>query len=130
MNIENIKPLVDIEIRYIDDVKRFGVFTNQFIPKFSIVEVCYSLKLSNISMGHPAFDYMFYNVFNKNYYLPLGYGSIYNHSDTANLDWRIISEEHNILHFFSIKDIENGEELTHNYGDVYWKTNNRKTKLL
>ena len=105
MNIENIKSLVDIEVKYIDDIKGFGVFSNQFIPKFSIVEMCYSLKLSNISIGHPAFDYIFFNILTKNYYLPLGYGSIYNHSDTANLDWRIVSEEHNIIHFFSIKDI-------------------------
>ena len=47
MNIENIKSLVDIEVKYIDDIKGFGVFSNQFIPKFSIVEMCYSLKLSN-----------------------------------------------------------------------------------
>ena len=50
MNIENIKSLVDIEVKYIDDIKGFGVFSNQFIPKFSIVEMCYSLKLSNISI--------------------------------------------------------------------------------
>ena len=130
MNIENIKQLVDIEVRYVDDIKGFGVFTNQFISKFSIVEMCYSLKLSNISVGHPAFDYMFFDVLTKNYYLPLGYGSIYNHSDTANLNWKIVSEEHNIMHFFSIKDIEIGEELTHNYGEVYWRINNRKKKLI
>ena len=130
MNIENIKPLVDIEVRYINDIKGFGVFSNEFIPKFNIVEICYSLKLSNISIGHPAFDYMFFNILTKNYYLPLGYGSIYNHSDTANLDWRIVSEEHNIIHFFSIKDIEIGEELTHNYGKTYWKNEKRTKKLM
>jgi hypothetical protein len=127
-DIKNIKQLFDIEIRYIDDIKGFGVFTNQFIPKFSIVEMCYCLKLSNTSLGHPVYDYMFGDEFNKPTYLPLGYGSIYNHSDTANLNWKIVSEEHNIMNFFSIKDIEIGEELTHNYGKLYWK--NREKKIL
>ena len=129
-NIENIKPLVDIEVRYINDVKGFGVFTNQIIPKFSSVELCYSLKLYNTTIGHPAFDYMFYNDSNKNYYLPLGYGSIYNHSDTPNLNWELISEEHKIMHFFSIIDIEIGQELTHNYGKGYWKNEKRTKKLM
>jgi len=129
-DIKNIKQLFDIEIRYIDDIKGFGVFTNQFIPKFSIVEMCYCLNLSNTSLGHPVYDYMFGDEFNKPTYLPLGYGSIYNHSDTANLNWKIVSEEHNIMNFFSIKDIEIGEELTHNYGDNYWKSRNHKKKLM
>jgi hypothetical protein len=130
MNIENIKQLFDIEVRYIDDIKGFGVFTNQFIPKSSIVEMCYSLKLVNTSLGHPSFDYMYYNPVNKNNYLPFGYGSIYNHSDTANLNWRFVLEEHNIIHFFSIRDIEIGEELTTNYGDGYWKNRSNKKKLI
>jgi hypothetical protein len=45
MNIV-IKQLYDLEIRWIDDTKGFGVFTNQFIEKNKIIEVCYSLKLN------------------------------------------------------------------------------------
>jgi hypothetical protein len=66
-DIKNIKQLFDIEIRYIDDIKGFGVFTNQFIPKFSIVEMCYCLKLFNTSLGHPVYDYMFGDEFNKTF---------------------------------------------------------------
>jgi hypothetical protein len=128
MNIENIKQLFDIEVRYIDGVKGFGVFTNQTIPKSSIVEVCYCLKLTNTSLGHPSYDYLF-SFTNTEALLPLGYGSIYNHSDTANLGWKVASEEYNIMHFISNKDIAIGEELTHNYGPLYWKSRNHKKTL-
>ena len=130
MNIEKIKPLVDIEVKYIDDIKGFGVFANQFIPKSTSIEVCYSLKLPNVSLGHPAFDYLYYNIVNKNYYLPFGFGSIYNHSDTPNVYWEILSGEHNIMKYSSINDIKTGDELTISYGDNYWKNRNNKKKLL
>ena len=71
---------------------------------------------------------IYHQLLTKNNYLPVGYGSIYNHSDTANLGWKIVSEEYNIMHFISNKDIEIGEELTHNYGEYYWKV--REKKLL
>lgn len=130
MNIENIKPLVDIEVKYIDDVKGFGVFTNQFIPKSTSVEICYTLKLSNASLGHPTFDYLFWNRDTKSHYLPLGFGAIYNHSDTHNLQWQIVPGEQSIMRFSSIRDIEIGEELTVNYGPGYWTSRNYIKKLL
>jgi SET domain-containing protein len=45
----------------------------------------------------------------------LGYGSLYNHSENPNLIWtaRIRSRE---IVFWARRDIECGEQLTHNYG--------------
>ena len=31
-----------------------------------------------------------------------------------------------LLKFYSIKDIKSGEELTHNYGENYWKSRTKK----
>jgi SET domain-containing protein len=120
-----IKPIYDLEVRYIDDVKGFGVFTNENIEKGNIVEVCYSLKLKQSEIQHPNTDYLFYYNSTKEHYLPFGYGSIYNHSDDANLIWNILPEK-GIMKFFSIKDITIGEELTHNYGKLYWQYRQKK----
>ena len=62
--------------------------------------------------------------------MPFGFGSIYNHSDTPNVYWEILSGEHNIMKYSSINDIKTGDELTISYGDNYWKNRNNKKKLL
>lgn len=119
-----IKNEIKLEVRYIDETKGFGVFACEFIPKDTIVEICYSIKLFR-ETTHPAYDYLFSCDSTKSY-LPFGYGSIYNHSNEPNIDWRVISEEHNLLKFFSIKDIDIDEELCHNYGERYWKARQKK----
>jgi hypothetical protein len=47
-----------------------------------------------------------------------GYGSIYNHSKNNNADW-ISDEEKNVFTFFTIRDINEGEEICTNYGEGY-----------
>ena len=121
-----IKPIYDLEIRYIDDVKGFGVFSNENIKKGNIVEVCYSLKLKKSELQHPNTDYLFYYNPTDEHYFPFGYGSIYNHSDDPNLHWNLTWPARGIIEFFSIKDITIGEELTHNYGKIYWQSRQKK----
>ena len=60
--------------------------------------------------------------------LPLGYGSIYNHSDSPNIKWRISKSNNNFIEFYSLKEIESGEELCHSYGYRYW--NSRKKRMI
>lgn len=121
-----IKPIYDLEVRYVDDVKGFGVFSNENIKKGNIVEVCYSLKLKKSELQHPNNDYLFYYNPTDEHYFPFGYGSIYNHSDNPNLHWDLTWPEKGIIEFFSIKDIKIGEELTHNYGKIYWQSRQKK----
>ena len=121
-----IKPIYDLEVRYIDDIKGFGVFTNENIKKGNVVEVCYSLKLKKSEIQHPNTDYLFYYNPTNEHYFAFGYGSIYNHSDDANLHWNLTWPERGIIEFFSIKDITIGEELTHNYGKIYWQYRQKK----
>jgi SET domain-containing protein len=117
-----------LEVRFINDELGYGVFTTKQIKKNTIIENAYCLTINIHHIMTPELKkYVYYNN-DKSFFLSLGYGSIYNHSDTANLNWKIVSEEHNIMNFFSIKDIEIGEELTHNYGKLYWK--NREKKIL
>ena len=123
-----IKPLYNLEVRYINNEKGFGVFTNEKIEKNKIIEVCYSLKLKKSEIQHPNFDYLFYYNPTDEHYLTFGYGSIYNHSDDANIHWKLTFAERGIIEFFSLRDILVGEELTHNYGVQYW--NSRQKKLI
>lgn len=44
----------------------------------------------------------------------LGVGSLYNHASEANLSWKINRAKQQII-FYALRDIEAGEELTHDY---------------
>ena len=122
-----IKNKIELEVKYIDETMGFGVFACQDIDEGIIVETCYSLKTYRQSFN-PAIDYLF-SFTNTESLLPLGYGSIYNHSDTPNIHWRLINIENPIImEFFSLKNIKAGDELCHSYGKMYW--NSRKKKLL
>jgi SET domain-containing protein len=52
--------------------------------------------------------------------IPLGYASLYNHSDDPNAYWYSVYDER-IFQFVASRDIEVGEEIFTYYGDVnYW----------
>ncbi len=119
-----IQNTIKLEVKFIDDIKGFGVFSEEEIPQGSIVETCYSIKTYK-GLVNPAYDYLFH-LDEKSSFLPLGYGSIYNHSDTPNIHWRVSNVEHSIIEFFSLRKIEIGEELCHNYGKMYWKARGKK----
>jgi SET domain-containing protein len=51
--------------------------------------------------------------------LVLGYGMLYNHSDDPNLFHRTAGRL--TIEFVALRDIEKGEELTHDYGPEYWQ---------
>ena len=121
-----IKNKIQLEVKYIDETMGFGVFASQDIDEGTIVETCYSIKTYNQTFN-PCFDYLF-SLSNTESLLPLGYGSIYNHSYTPNIHWRIVNAEKPIIEFFSLKKIKAGDELCHNYGAHYWKV--REKKLL
>lgn len=121
-----IKNQIQLEVRYIDETMGFGVFASQDIDEGTIVETCYSIKTYN-QVFNPCFDYLF-SLSNTESLLPLGYGSIYNHSYTPNIHWRIVNMEKPVIEFYALKKIRMGDELCHNYGQQYWKV--REKKLL
>ena len=110
----------DIYGKFISKGKGYGVFTREDIPINSIVEICYCIPAS----AYQWEDYVFVNP----KVLPLGYGSIYNHSDNDNIIWKKNDREF-IIQFISSKNIKAGDELCHNYGPGYWKDSS-KVKLI
>ena len=104
----------DLEIRYIDENLGYGVFTNEFIKKGETIEISHCIEVKVDTCPEYSFE-----LPNKKVVIPLGYGSIYNHSDEYNILWKPLDEKH--VQFYSIKDIEPNSQLCHNYGKNYWK---------
>jgi SET domain-containing protein len=116
----------NLEIRYISKEIGYGVFTTKPILKNERIEVCYCLEMYGINEEHPTFNYLYSHPATKNQLLAFGYGSIYNHSNNSNISWAPAREDMKFIVFFAIRDIEAGEELTHNYGTSYWEKKDRK----
>lgn len=105
-----------------------GVFANENIEKgtcFEITPILDVVLSKEEDLGKEfLYDYRFaYYKNNKTtkLVLALGYGSLYNHSDTPNANWRL-NEELDMFEFFSTRDIKVGEEILIYYGNKdYWK---------
>lgn len=123
-----IRNTIPLELRYIGGEKGFGVFSCEEIPEQVVVETCYCIKTYNRPIN-PAFDYLF-SLDNKEILLPFGYGPIYNHSYTPNIHWRMLEGSDTIIEFYSLCQIPAGEELCHNYGELYWKSRAFQDKKL
>jgi len=105
-----------------------GVFANEDIQEgevFEITPLIDVVKSKEEDLKHEFFyDYRFaYNKEGKTtkLVLALGYGSLYNHSNTPNANWRL-NTELDMFEFFSVRDIKDGEEIFIYYGNgEYWK---------
>lgn len=104
----------------------YGVFTDSSIEKHTVVEECHLLTIPSYLGENSTFmvDYKFGypgNGISEEYVLPLGYGCIYNHSINNNTAW-CKHPEKKLFIFYTIRDVEKGEELCTNYGGHdYWK---------
>ncbi|MFN9319419.1 MAG: SET domain-containing protein [Chitinophagales bacterium] len=108
---------------FIKDVKGKGrgVFTDELIKKVSLIEVCPMIVLPAKDRKYidqtKIFNYYFlWGDKHKQSAIALGYGSLYNHSRTANADYESYYEEEEI-HIIAYKDIKPGEEVTINYNN-------------
>lgn len=115
----------NLYLKWVSDSIGWGVFTSAPIKSGEVVEICYCL-LDNMTTAHHLNYFFRVDLVSNDVYHVLGYGAIYNHSDTPNMDWGIIDKEKRIIGFRSIRDIEPDEELRHNYGENYWKYFNKK----
>ena len=97
----------------------WGVFTSSEIKKGDIVEECiipYDMIPMNTNalinyrfiwpdISFKAAEELGIDVEFSGYCLPLGFGSIYNHSKDPNIDWDIDVSER-IVQFVAVKDIK------------------------
>lgn len=121
----------NLEIKFINNEIGYGVFTNKKIKKNTVIENAYCISIKVIHKLTPELKkYVYLNrQTNSEIFLALGYGSIYNHSDTPNMEKNIFWNE-NFIQYKSTKDIEIGEQLTYSYGEHYWESRKIKPILI
>ena len=114
-----------------------GVFTNTNIKAGDCVESCPLLILTR---EHIKDSEIFHYVFNGDLFqkktdsvdltlpklsvFPLGYGGLYNHSNSPNCI-QATDEEQKLMYIMALKDIPVNSELFLNYGDGWWESRNQ-----
>ncbi|HSH61603.1 MAG TPA: SET domain-containing protein [Acidimicrobiales bacterium] len=106
----------------LSDIEGRGVFARSRIGNGETVEECPLILF-------PAVDRQFLDkTVLYNYYfewqdgdgaLALGFGSLYNHSDTPNAEYKL-DHSRAIVTFRALKPIEPGTEITVSYGPELW----------
>jgi len=106
-----------------------GVFADKKYSKGDTIEFCPYLIIGedDISETSILHDYLFGSPYENdtNFYAPLGFGMVYNHSSNPNAEWELCDSDDRFIKFFALKNIERYEEILHDYGTDYWES--RKT---
>lgn len=100
-----------------------GVFTSEFIPKNTVVEVSPVIvmsqeerKLLDKTLLH---DYIFeWGSRSKKCCMAVGYVPLYNHSYNSNCEYEMEFDK-DIISVIAVKDIKAGEELFINYNGTF-----------
>lgn len=98
-----------------------GVFTRAALAKGSLIEKAPVLTFCADQWQTIETTLFFHYVFDWGSQgggaIALGYGSIYNHSYSPNA-YYVKENEQKELHFFALRDIEEGEEICINYNGI------------
>jgi uncharacterized protein len=102
-----------------DELKGRSVHTASDITEGSIIEICPVIILSkddtlNIHKTLLHDYYFLWNVEDNTSAIALGYGSLYNHSDTPNADFELVYGD-NEIHIIATEDIAAGTEICIDY---------------
>jgi SET domain-containing protein len=92
-----------------------GVFTLLPIKKGEIIEVAPSIELPVTGMN----DYVYAGQNEGLSRIVFGYGMLYAHSSDPNTE---VDHGATCSTFLATRDIEAGQELTHDYGAEWWET--------
>ncbi len=103
--------------------KGMGVFALEPIEKGELIEVCHIEILKPLTDRMPRHAYGFPKRTDMIEYtfIAWGFGSVYNHSKKANIDWE---SDGKTMKIYAIKDIQKGEECLIMYHERYWFHNN------
>lgn len=116
-NKSDIYIIPDITIKYSEKLSCRGVFANKKYKFGDILEICPTILVPfKISKPLQAYPFKYNDTHNL---FPLGYGGMYNHSDTPNVLWDIT--DNLSIKLTVIKDININEEIFISYGNQYWK---------
>jgi uncharacterized protein len=119
---------------YIKDsgtTKGRGVFALRKITAGEIVEACPVIVLSMswdqipTEVKRVVFDWGYLTKQTSATCLALGWGSMYNHANPANLRYKAIADRF-IMQFIAARDIDANEELTINYNETGGDINSKE----
>jgi len=100
-----------------------GVYAKTAITNGELIEVAPLILVDSDVMAVSNLNDYVYTI-NKEedlYAVALGYGSLYNHSDTPNAEWNMdIKKEQ--LRIIASEDIQEGQEIKVSYGSSYWES--------
>lgn len=127
----NNKPFIreGLFIDWVEKIYGWGVFTKVDVPAYELVETCpvivYPTDILEIAAWNTRSDkhsfaslgLSLYSVkWGQNYAaVPLGYGGMYNHSDTNNCQF-ILNSEEGFIHVITLCDVKAGNQLFVSYG--------------
>ena len=100
-----------------------GIYTGKAIYEGDVIEICPVIVIPNkeVELIHQTILHDYYFVWGedqKGCAITLGYGSLYNHSYSANTEF-FLDYDNQTIDFICVKDIAPGEEITVNYnGDA------------
>jgi hypothetical protein len=113
---------LDSLFRIEDGPKGRGLFATQNVPPRTEIHVAPCIPVGRdeyeSNMRFTVLEHYLYNDVGGNKLLALGYGSLFNHSRSPNVDYRI--EEGSIVYSSGHKQIQRGEELCISYGANLW----------
>lgn len=104
----------------------YGVFAAQTIETGEVIEECTVILTKN---RYSELNNFYFPGASGQYWLALGYGSLYNHSSKENADV-ILDREHNLIYFKAKRLIEAGEEIVISYGKDWFSSRNMMEKEL
>ena len=110
----------DVYIKHTGTEKGRGAYAAHDFKMNDLVEECPVIVLSgSLEMLAPEVKTIIFNWGSLTNSAPsnalvLGYGSIYNHDNPANMKYKGVLKNHSIQ-YFAARDIKRGEELTVNY---------------
>jgi hypothetical protein len=103
-----------------------GVFSNKQFKVGETIELAPYIEDITSNYKGVIRDYIFKKSINSDKsVVAFGYGSMYNHSDIPNANWKVID---NYVKISCIKPINKDEEIFLNYGTQYWTSRNLDKK--
>jgi SET domain-containing protein len=90
-----------------------GVYSNELIPKGSIIELCPIIVIPGKEQPEALEGYVYGHTDDKHVALALGFGSLYNHSSTPNAKAKNTGK---YVRIRALQDIHPGEQILINYG--------------
>lgn len=99
-------------------VQGWGIFANEPLKKYELLEESPIIIVEPSELANPHnLGRYFAGLKDNNVFIGLGYGSLYNHSQTPNVAWYVDGVNYT-QNYYTLRDIDAGEELFSFYNEM------------